>query len=37
MRGHDYHVPGDVGGEQPAKRKKADNIDCACRRAQDSR
>ena len=36
MRGHNYHVPGDVSGEQLAKSKKADNIDCACRRAHDA-
>ena len=36
MRGHNYHVPGDVRGEQLAKSKKTDNIDCACRRAHDA-
>jgi hypothetical protein len=29
MRSHDYHVPGDMGGEKSAKGEKADDIDCA--------
>ena len=37
VRGHDDQVASDVGGKQPAKRKKADDINRAGRRAQDGR
>jgi hypothetical protein len=37
VRGHDYQVAGDMGGEQPPKSEKADDIDRAGRRAQDKR
>ena len=33
----DYHVPGDVGGEQSAKGEKTDDINRAGRRAQNGR
>ena len=37
VNGPDYHVPSDVGGEQPSERQEADDIDRAGRRAQDGR
>jgi hypothetical protein len=36
MRGDDYHVAGNVRGEQSAKGEKPDDIDCAGGSTQNS-
>jgi hypothetical protein len=37
MRSHDYHVAGNMGGEQSAKGEKTDDIDCAGGSTQNGR